>query len=1048
MSLPAFSVHRPVFVSMVALLVTVLGGVAFTHLPVDLLPAIERPQISVNTAYENASPEEVEETVTRPLEQALSAVPGVREVRSTSSEGQSQISVEFVWGTDLDAATNDVRDRIDRAIGNFPDDVSRPTVRKFNSSQMPVMFIGFASDMDPLVAREFVEDELVYRFERLPGVASVNVAGGLERRVLVELDIDRVKALGVSFNELLDRIARGNVNAPGGLVEEGRREVRVRVPGAYTSLDELADSVIAMSGPGGAPVRLRDVAELREGAATRRSVTRIDGREGVRMMLYKQSDANTVDVSDAAAAEIARINAELPGGRLVVLNDSADYIRQSIASVKGAAVTGGALAVTVLLFFLRGLSGTLVIAIAIPLSVVACFTLVFFAGYTLNIMSLGGLALGIGMLVDNSIVVLENIVRKRDEEGLDRRRAAVEGAAEVNEAILASTLTTVVVFLPLLFIAGMSGILFRQLAAVVTFSLFCSYAAAITIVPMLAARFLGRTAADDREHALHRLGAALLGRLDAAYRPLLAEALRRRFFTLAVVTLVLALSLAGARAIGTELLPATDESQVRVNFEMEPGTRLEMVERKVAEIESIIRREVPELRVMLASAGGSGFRPAPVHEGDLNLRLTPRAERARSSQQVAADLTRALAGVAGAKIRCRVSSGMLGRIVGGQGENTVDLDVRGFDLATAERIAREIAARAETIPGVTDVQLSRDKGVPERNIRVDRRKAADLDLSVRDVADALRTVISGRTAGRFRARGKEYDILVRVKGAERMELGQILDLAITNRRGRPVVLRNTLDETLGTGPAAIQRKDRERILTVAVNAPGRDLGTVVADLRDRLADLPLPAGFSLVYSGAFEEQRRSFRELVASFALALLLVYIVMACQFESVRDPFTVMFSVPLAAIGVSLTLGLTGTTLNVQSFIGCIMLAGIVVNNAILLVDQANLLRLEGYGVDEALLEAGRRRLRPILMTAATTMLGLLPLALGLGDGGEAQAPLARVVIGGLASSTLITLIVVPVVYSLVTGGRRGRREGFAPAAEHPGSAKGAPREAAAAS
>lgn len=1023
MNLPRFAVERPVFISMITVLIIILGVVGLSHLPVDLLPEVERSSLSVNTSYTDASPQEVEESVTRPLEQSLGAVSGVSEVRSTSSEGQSSISIDFVWGTDLDAASNDVRDRIDRVLGQLPDDVSRPQVRQFDSAAIPVMMLAFASEMDPLVSREYVENNLVYRFERLPGVAAVSVNGGMERQIQVELDMDRILALQISFNDLLDRITRGNVNTPGGNIAEGNREIRVRVPGTYSSLDELRDTVILLRD--GVPVRVRDVAQVTDGAADRRSLSRVDGQEAVRLMVYKQSGGNTVEVADAVAAEIERINNELPQGKLFVLFDTAEYIRQSIGSVTTAAVWGGMLAILVLLFFLRQVRSTLVVAMTIPVSVIGCFTLIYFAGYSINVMTLGGLALGIGMLVDSAIVVLENIVQKRDA-GMNRREASITGAAEVGMAILASTLTTAVVFLPLLFIAGMAGLLFKQLAMVVTFSLFTSLVASLTLVPMLASRWLEKRANGNKEKFLARRIRILLESLESGYAALLADALQYRVRALVIIALILLSSLALVPYLGTELMPATDESEVGVNFEMESGTRIELVEAKVVELEKLIRDAVPEIRVLQASAGSSGWRSNTTNKGSFRVKLVPKTERVRSTDQVAFDLNKVLSRVAGIKSRCRVRSSMMGRIVGGHGNNTVDLDIRGHDLETGRQLAEEISRRAEELEGVTDAEVSRDEGVPERNIRVDRRKAADLDLSVKDVADALRTVLAGRRAGLYRTEGREYDILVRVKGADKMAIKDILDLSISNRKGKSVVLRNVLTEDLGTGPSAIERKDRERIVTVSVNAPGRDQGTVVSDLQKALADLPIPRGFAIVYSGGYEEQRKSFRELFFSLILALILVYIVMACQFESIRDPFIVMFAVPLAATGVILMLFLTNTTVNMQSFIGCIMLAGIVVNNAILLVDQTGLLRkTEGLGIRDALKEAGRRRLRPILMTAATTCLGLMPLALGLGDGGEAQAPMARAVIGGLLSSTLITLIVVPVVYTFITSRETGKQE-----------------------
>ncbi|HPJ25664.1 MAG TPA: efflux RND transporter permease subunit [Synergistaceae bacterium] len=1023
MKLISFCVHRPIFTSMMALLVLVLGVVALRGTAVDLLPEIEAPQINVSTSYEDAAPEDVEESVTRPLEQALSAINGVEEVRSTSTEGESSISVTFVWGTDLEAATSDVRDRLDRTFPRLPDDVDRPVLRKFDSAAMPVMMLAFFSEMPLIHAREYVEDTLSYRFERLPGVASVTVVGGPAREIHVDISLERIRSLGLSLGSLRSLLLQHNVNLPGGTLREGNLNVRLRIPGSFSSIQEIRDTVLFYRN--GAPVRLGSVAEILDTTEKREQVNRVNSRESVQLMVYKQSGGNTLAVADAVREEMEKINLDIPQGKFVTLFDTSDYIRDSLRNLAMAAMGGGILALGVLLFFLNSLPATLVVATAIPVSVTACFGLMYFSGFSLNVMSLGGLALGIGMLLDNAIVVLENISH-RLERKVPPFQAALEGAQEVASAVLAGTLTTVVVFLPLLFVGGMSGMLFREFSLVVAFSLFCSLGVALTVIPMLSSRCVH----PEEIHAgfapfrlLGRTSSFVLRQVGKGYERLLRGALQHRGITLAFTLFLFVGVLLLGPFLGTELMPATDESEVRVYFSMAPGTHVDTMERTVEKIEKILQKSVPELRILQVRTGG--WRAS--HEGTFRLKLLPRKERSRSSQEIALALGKELRKIPGTICRPRVSSSIMGRILGGSGENTVDIDIRGYDLDTAYALAKEIRRRGEILPGVTDVELSREESLPEYSVVVDRQKAGSLGFSVEDVAEALRILIAGKVAGTYSVKGNEYDILVQGQSAENYSFEEILDFPLRNAEGVSVKLGNMAFLKTSWGPVAIERKDRERVLTVSVAAPERPQGDLVAELRQTLAEIPLPEGFALQFSGGYEKQQESFRELLFSFLLALLLVYMVMACQFESLKDPLVVMFSVPLAAIGVIPMLFFTNTTLNLQSFIGCIMLAGIVVNNAILLVDQANRLqRDEGMPPLEAARESGIRRLRPILMTALTTCLGLLPLALALGDGGEAQAPMARAVIGGLGGATLITLIFIPALYSLVEEwhGRRKTR------------------------
>jgi len=1027
MSLARTAIHRPVFTSMVTLIVLILGGVALSRLPIDLMPDITNPTITVQTTYENASPQEVEELITKPIEEAMAAVPGYYEMTSTSSEGASNIRVTFQWGTDLDVASNDMRDRLDRVVPNLPDDADRPMLRKFDLAAFPILILGAHSSLHPVQLRRIIDDDIKYRMEKVPGVASIFVWGGLEREIHVNLDIDKVKALGLPLDLIL--------TLPAGQIDRGNYEVTVRTLGEYTSVAQLRDTVVAMRE--GAAVTFGDIADVEDSWQRVRRIVRVGGDPGVRIAVYKQSGTNTVEVARRAMAELERIGQEFPQIHILPIIDTSDYIKRSISNVGDSALYGGLLAVLVLLFFLRNLRSTLVISVAIPISIIATFMLMYFYGFTLNLMTLGGLALGVGMLVDNAIVVLENIYRLR-EEGQGREEAAVNGSEEVIAAIVASTLTTVVVFLPLIFVRGMAGVMFKQLAMVIGFALLCSMAVAMALVPMLAARVLGAGPLHEgprgslRSRVFRVLGRFLDG-MDRSYRDLLGWCLSHRLLTVVAPLVGLAGCLFLARFVGVELLPATDESEVRIDVEMESGTRVQVMSATLERIERIARENVPEMKNIISSSGGSPWRATGGHRGDLRIALVPQSQRRRSSERVANELRAKLRTIPGAAVRVQAGQGLHVLRMGMSGTDNIQVEIYGHDFATAEELAKRVKAEVEQVPGITDVKLSREAGSPEELMVVDRRKAGDLKVTVQQIAEAFETCVAGTQAGYYREGGDEFRIRVKVKDAERMAVNDILDLTLTNADGQPVVLRNVVSAQPRTGPTIIERKNQERVLVVLANISGRDMGSIITDIQERLKSVPVPRGFLINFGGDYEEQQKAFGELLLSLALSLVLVYMVMACQYESLRDPFVVMFSVPMAAIGVILTLFLTDTTFNMQSFIGCIMLGGIVVNNAILLVDHTNLLRRrDRMPLREAIAEAGRRRLRPILMTMLTTALALVPLALALGEGGEAQAPMARVVIGGLLSSSLVTLVFIPVVYSFFEGLRM--KGGAAPDVKEP--------------
>ena len=1018
MNIAKAAVQRPIFTTMVTLIVLILGGVSLLRLPIDLMPDITYPAVSIITNYENASPEIIEELITRRIEQAVSGVPGVLEVKSSSVEGASTVRITFTWGTNVDAAANDVRDYLDRIVSTLPEGTDRPLLRKFDLSSQPILFLGVASNLDPVQLRELVDKQLRYRFERVPGVAAISIRGGRQREIHANMSPDRLKAMGLSLSQIIARIKQENVTLPAGTVYSGNSEVTIRTQGEYLNLEQLRNTVIAVQN--GVPVKLREVADVEDAWQKIRQLVRINGKSGVMILLNKQSGTNTVAVAKAALQEMERINQDMPHLHIVPIVDTSLYIQNAIANVGSAAVSGGLLAVLILFIFLRSLRSTVVIATSIPISIIATFTLMYFCGFTLNIMSLGGLALGVGMLVDNSIVVLENIYRLHEEEGLSPHQAAVAGSGEVTAAIVSSTLTTLAVFLPLIFVQGMAGVMFQQLAYVISFSLACSLVVALTLVPMLAAKIMKPATLPTKKSLGDKLfewSGKPLDLIDNWYKELLQFALHYRKTTAFLVVLAVAASLLLINFIGVELMPTTDESEVNVNVELAMGTQIALVERTLQQIETVVKQETPEVANMLTSIGGSGWRLSSANTGEVRIKLVPISQRTRSSEAIANDLRRKLANIVGATIRVRLGEGAVHLRRGGG--DRVQVEVRGHEFETARALAIQVRAAMLRVEGITDIRLSLEAGSPEELVMIDREKAADMQLTVAQIAGALETALSGTSAGNYREGGEEYKILVKFKNAERMGFRNILDLMLINNKGEPVVLRNVVSTKPRLGPVNIERKNQGRIITVSANITGRDMGSILGDVRQELLQISVPSNFSILIAGDYEEQQRSFVELLFSFVLSLVLVYMVMACQYESLKDPLIVMFSVPLAAIGVILVLFLTDTSFSLPAFIGCIMLGGIVVNNAILLVDHTNLLRdRDKMPLTEAIAEAGRRRLRPILMTSLTTILGLLPLAIGSGDGGESQSPLARTVIGGLTTSTFITLIFVPVVYALFAG------------------------------
>lgn len=1027
MSIPRTAIHRPITMFMLSAVVVLLGLMSLTRLPVDLLPDVSFPSITVRVGYPGVGPLEIEELVVRPLEQALGAVPGVEQLNATASEGSGTVRLNFAWGTDLNEAADEVRTRVDRIRGRLPEEAEPPTIFKFDANAMPIMGIGVEGDFDRVLLREIANNDLSPRIERVEGVASVTVEGGLRRQIKVDLSKEKITALNLSVDRVTSVLRSENQNVPLGEVDEGDTTYLLRSAGQFQSLEDIRNLVILTTN--GVPVYLRDIADVYDGTEDFRSFTRINGRPGVRLRVTKQSGTNTVAIADAVKAEVERVNNSVKGVRLSVLDDQSIFIHRSIDSVKEHALLGSVLVIGIIFLFLRDLRSTFIISLSIPISVIGTFALLYFNGYTLNTMTFGGLALGVGMIVDASIVVLENTYRHM-ELGKDRVQASIDGSEEVWSAILASTLTHIAVFVPLLFLTGVSSILFKQLAIVVMFSLLMSLFVAVTIVPVLCAKLL-RLPSEARQRAglsgrLFTATEAMLDRLDDGYKAFLHRALRHRPMVLGAS---LALVVAAALILPTltfELMPQADEGEVTIDIEMPVGSRIERTEGVILRVEEMALKAVPEATMIISSGGGGGFMGGGSNRGNVTLRLVPKTERDRSSEAVAADLRRELTGVAGTVIRTRATGGnsQMNRILGGLSDARLALEIRGHDLDDAKRLMQDARTMMERTDGIADVRMGREEGRPELAIRVDRPKAALLGLSVSSVANTIRTNVAGTQAAFFRERGNEYPIVVRLREADRGEISSVGDVLVSTPRGQVTPARSILQIASQAGPVQIERKNQERIARVSAE-PEVPLSEAVARVSAQIPSLDIPLDFSVGFGSEVEQQAKSFQELQTMLILAVLLVYGVMASQYESFRDPFIIMFSVPVAAIGVVLALKLTGTTFSLQAYIGVIMLAGIVVSNAILLVDYTNVLRRRDHlPLREAVETAGRTRLRPILMTSAATVLGLVPMALGIGEGAELQAPLARVVVGGLIASTLVTLVLVPTVYTLFEEGWAGLR------------------------
>jgi len=1012
----AVAVRRPVTVMMGAVTLLMFGLISLGGLSVNLLPDLSYPTLTVRTELQGAAPAEIETLLTRPIEESVGTVNNVRSIDSISRTGQSDVILEFAWGTNMDMAGLDVREKLE--VLQLPLDAGRPSLLRFNPATDPIVRMGLGFKETPEIEtralkalRRHADEELKKAIEPVAGVAAVKISGGLEDQIQIEIDPERMARMNIDVAELAARLAAENVNVSAGRLETGNQRYLVRTMNQFTSVEEIAGMIVAERGS--RPVYLRDLADVSQGFSERKAVIRLNGREAVELAVYKEGDTNTVGVAEAVIARLESVRAELPDGmQLVVVENQATFIGQAIDEVIGNALLGGVLAMLVIFAFLRDWASTLIVAVSIPISIVATFFLMAKTGISLNIMSLGGIALATGLLVDNAIVVLENISRQRPStEAGDESRvgAAIRGGSEVAGAVLASTLTTIAVFFPLAFVEGIAGQLFSDQALTVTYALAISLLVAMTLIPMLAARLGGRAGkrAETGEFAGGRLMQALRGR----YQFILERALRHRLAVLVVAAALLGGSLAFLVQQDTELVPQLAQGRFEVTAELPPGTPLAETDRVMRRIQSAAE-PIAEVDYVFGVAGsGNRIDANPTETGENISRIlvalnnvSPEAEQ------------RAMAGLRAAAskqpgLKTRISRPELMSF-----DKPIEIQIAGYELDALKSVAAQVTARLKDSDRLVDLESSMDRGHPEVQVHFDQERIAALGLSVRQVADQLVNTVRGTVATRYSWRDRKIDILVRAGEPDRSSIDDIRNLIVNPDSARPVTLEAVAEVTVAEGPAEIRRANQERVAVISANLAFGALSAAVEDVNARLSGLPVPPTMRLSVLGQNAEMQASIRSLLFALGLAIFLVYIVMASQFESLLHPFVILFSVPLAAVGVALALAITGTTISVMVFIGMIMLSGIVVNNAIVLVDLINRLRSEGVERTRAIMQAGSQRLRPILMTTLTTALGLLPMAIGLGEGAEIRMPMAITVIGGLLVSMVLTLIVVPVVYTLL--------------------------------
>lgn len=1007
-------INRPVTTLMGIMIVLLVGILAYNTLELAYMPSTDLPMAVVMTTYDGAGPEEIEELITKPIEETVATLTGVDTISSTSSTGSSMVMVEFIDGTDIDTATQDLRDKIDMVTPRLPDDADEPTIIKMdmNAESIRVGVTSTKYDTDDLYT--FCDDNISSEFEKIKDISSVDIMGGQNDIVEITLDSNKMENYGISVSAVRQALASENKNTPAGTVYQGSTELQLRAVGEFESINDIKDLVINTSG--GNVVHVGDIADVEIVTEDKEDLFLINGTPGISYMLDKQSDANIVTVSDSINATIDRLEKEYPELDFVLLTSTSDYIKTSINNVVETAFEAAIIAFFVLLLFLRDFRTAFIICVSIPTSIMATFAMMYLNGMTLNTISMGGLVVGIGMLVDNSTVVLDNISKCHDK-GMRPKRAAYEGTKEVYLAVMASTLTNIAVFAPLLFVSGMMGQMLQDFCFTICFALVASIGTALTAVPMAAALIMRRNdkKKDAKKTPFTYIGdfmLKLLNGLDRGYRWLLTRALKHKLITILITLVCFIGTLSTGTTLGMNLMSNSDESAASISVDMPDGIVYEKKEEKLYEILDAMG-EIPEADTIYANVGGMGMGRGG-SDISINVNLVDQEERERSTDDIVSDLREKLSDIAGCKITVSASSNAMGNF---GGSSNLSLKITGSETDELKKISDDICAILENINGATNIESSLDDAVPEGNIILNRAKAAKYGITTADIASTVNTAVSGTTATTYKINGTEIDVKLQFPEESNKYLKDLNNLTIKTAQGTSIPITEVARIEMGESAISISREDQERYVTISASFDGMDSSAVQSLVEKELQNYVFPEGYSYSFGGAMEMMQDTFSSLAYAIIVAIILIYMILASQFESFIDPFILMAAMPISLTGGLFGLFITGQSITSMALMGFIMLVGMVVNNAIVLIDITKQIRKnEGKTAEEALLVAGPSRLRAILMTTLTTIISLIPMALGGGSGMESQQPLAIVVIFGMSLSTLVTLVFVPVAYSLV--------------------------------
>lgn len=1058
------AVERPVTFLMVSLIVIGFGLFGLSNLRLNLYPDVSFPTITIYTTYEGVAPEDMETLITRPIEEAVGSISGVRRVRSLSSQGASVVKLNFNWGTDLYLAESDVRKELDFVRRRIPDDAEQPIVFSYDPNQEPIVILTLTSSVrSPRELRTISKQQLEQRLERIPGIASSETSGGYERQINIRVSNRQMREYGLDISTIASKLRQENIQVPAGQLIEGRTIYSLRTLGEFKNVDQIRNTIIAVNDD--KPLLLKDVADVEDGVAQPIGNVHVDGEDGVILNIYRQSDANVVTAAGAVISSLEDLKRVVPGDvQIDVLTNKADFIEMSIDNLLLTGLQAVILVVLILLAFLRSGRSALIIAISIPISIIATFSIMDWADLSLNIISLSGLTLAVGMVVDDAVVVLENIFRFQ-EEGRDRETSAVLGAQEVAVPVVISTLTTLVVFIPILFVPGIAGFLFRDLALTISFALSMSSLVALSLIPLMSSRLLEngteKTERDNylkwmlewsRDNMIKRIlispllllgfivyplfwgakkAGALLGnffsnrlapilsrfldRMENGYRSILNHFLNRSGSVVTVAILIFLFTLPVFFLLGGEFFPRVDENVFVLNVQREPGVSLFELERTIDQVESIIEEEVPEARLVVSDFGDKegieGADNPGGYQGTVRVELVPQGQRDRSQFEITASLLDKLEVVPGAEIK-EVREDPLNP----EGEQGLIVQIYGYEMQTKQKLAQAVKQRLQDINGIVNVFSSADEGRPELRVTMDRERISRLNMTTSQVATALSNAVKGNLATTYVDQGVEFEVVVQLEALDKSQSTDLSNLQVQAPGGEWVPLGNLARVERYSGPTNILRINQERVSEVTADLSGIDLKTASTRTRQQLNQIQWPDGYRYEIAGSAEEQAASFNYLLIAFIIAGILTYMVMSSQFESLVEPFIIIFTIPLALTGVLLILWVTGTSISVTSMVGLVLLSGIVVNNGIVMIDYIKILQARKMKRHEAILTGATRRLRPILMTAFTTILAMLPLALELGSGSETWSPMARTVIGGLAMSTVLMLFVVPCMYKLV--------------------------------